>query len=236
MSTTIISPFQLIQYFCVYGIGRKTLTVYSGYAFWKSLLTLGLIFITSLGIAQTWEEKQIDDITEFCIGKPQCELEAVFPADLDMDGDIDILVIGHLYGAAWYTNDGQGNFSEAIPIIGSFIYFPVHISAADIDNDKDLDIVIATMAVEDQIVWLENDGEGNFGVEKTIGSGTFSVQNNIEVVDVDKDGHVDVMGYESSVRYKHTEGKRHQLRPKDAKEFSFEWKHQVIGLNGGLMY
>lgn len=196
MCRSNILAFQLIHFLWRYKIEYPILVPFSTCVSLRPVLFLVFTCSTYFASAQSWQENQIEDITEFCIGKPQCELEAVFPADLDMDGDMDVLAIGHLYSAAWYRNDGQGNFSEGIPIIGSFIYFPVHISAADIDNDEDLDIVIATMAADNQIVWLENDGRGQFSSEKTIGSGRFSVQNNIEVVDIDKDGHIDVMGYD----------------------------------------
>lgn len=159
----------------------------------KTLLTIGLIGLTYFGFAQSWQENKVGSIGDFCGGMPQCELSDIFPADLDNDGAMDVLAIGNAYGAAWYKNDGQGNFSEAITIEGEFSFFPIHISAADLDNDGDQDLIIAAMAFKNKLVWLENDGTGQFGKENILDNNTFFALNNIEVIDLDKDGKMDIV-------------------------------------------
>lgn len=159
----------------------------------KTLLTIGLIGLTYFGFAQSWQENKVGSIGDFCEGMPQCELADIFPADLDNDGAMDVLAIGNAYGAAWFKNDGQGDFSEAIPIEGEFNFFPIHISAADLDNDGDQDLIIAAMAFKNKLVWLENDGTGQFGEENLLGDNNFFTLNNIEVLDLDKDSSMDIV-------------------------------------------
>ncbi len=57
-------------------------------------------------------------------------------ADLDNDGDLDLVFAG---GTVCYINDGEGNFAAgpAIPAVG--VNDPRAIGFADIDNDGDLD-------------------------------------------------------------------------------------------------
>ena len=101
-------------------------------------------------------------------------------ADLDQDGDTDILftngdegdkiVDGDPYEAhrlAWLENDGAGLFT-AHDIIGQWGAYAV--VAVDIDIDGDLDIVLANHQVDEwhpdtevqRLVWIENDGAQRF--------------------------------------------------------------------------
>jgi len=63
---------------------------------------------------------------------------------------------------------------------------------ADIDNDDDLDVIVASLA-DNRISWYENtDGFGNFGFKRLVSSETQSVRS-IYCVDLDGDGYVDVL-------------------------------------------
>ena len=82
----------------------------------------------------------------------------VFAADLDNDGDIDVLATSvETFGGeiVWFENlDGQGNFSSK-KIISTEVQSPRSVIAADIDNDGDMD-VIASSQNDDKIAWYEN--------------------------------------------------------------------------------
>ncbi len=82
----------------------------------------------------------------------------VYAADLDNDGDIDVLATStEPFGGeiVWFENlDGQGNFS-AKKTISTQVQSPRSVIAADIDNDGDMD-VIASSLVDDTIAWYEN--------------------------------------------------------------------------------
>ncbi len=77
-------------------------------------------------------------------------------SDIDFDGDLDI--VARFYGdrAAWFVNDGIGNFE-----LGSIISSDDTIKAAscldDVNGDGALDLVVAYIYFDDQmIVWHEN--------------------------------------------------------------------------------
>lgn len=94
--------------------------------------------------------------------------------DIDLDGDMDLLVMGlddfGEYNVKLYKNDGSGTFSEVMNQPFAQIA-EGNISFADVDNDGDNDVFISALKneVEGQFsqyypqsrLYL-NDGEGNF--------------------------------------------------------------------------
>jgi hypothetical protein len=117
----------------------------------------------------------------------------VFASDLDGDGDRDALAgsaCGDLDFLSWYENtDGAGTF-VFVADIGLHALF-TSVSAADMDNDGDSDVIASNIG---GFVWLENlDGLGSFSELLTIDWGLcagFHVQS---TADVDGDGDVDVL-------------------------------------------
>ena len=82
----------------------------------------------------------------------------VFTADLDNDGDLDILVTSHSDDIVyWYESDGAADPSFTQRTVASSEDEARDVRAADMDNDGDMDI-IAAIESEDRIVWYENDG------------------------------------------------------------------------------
>src|SRR5690606_32204110 len=82
----------------------------------------------------------------------------VFVADLDNDGDNDVLATNaDPFGGevVWFENlDGLGSFSTK-KIISTEVQSPRSVIAADIDNDGDMD-VISSSQNDDKIAWYEN--------------------------------------------------------------------------------
>lgn len=96
---------------------------------------------------------------------------SVYSADLDGDGDMDMLSSsGGNDKIAWYENtDGQGAFGPQQTITtnadGASDVF-----AIDVDGDNDID-VISTSSYDNKMSWYENiDGLGTFSSEKIIAS------------------------------------------------------------------
>lgn len=93
------------------------------------------------------------------------DLLTLFPADLDGDGDLDILLSGEQGPSSlvWHENlDGQGNFGFELPITGRYDW-SLAVYVADMDSDGDMDIISANFN-QSGVVWYPNiDGQGTFG-------------------------------------------------------------------------
>ncbi|KJJ38554.1 T9SS type A sorting domain-containing protein [Aequorivita vladivostokensis] len=83
---------------------------------------------------------------------------AVYAADLDNDGDMDVLATGvETFGGevVWFENlDGAGTYSDK-QTISTEVQSPRSVLAADIDNDGDMDVVGSSQN-DDKIAWYEN--------------------------------------------------------------------------------
>jgi len=76
----------------------------------------------------------------------------ILAADVDRDGDLDLLSASRNDRLAWHENDGQENFTTRT------VYAPGNgtnsVFAADMDGDLDLDI-LAGRLTDDTIAWFE---------------------------------------------------------------------------------
>ncbi|NOY60610.1 MAG: T9SS type A sorting domain-containing protein [Calditrichaeota bacterium] len=108
--------------------------------------------------------------------------ECATTADVDNDGDLDLLLTGFDTGYL-YLNDSTGvfsfhqTFSSVDGYMGGF---------ADLDNDGDLDIVFAG----DDVCYL-NDGKGNFEAGPQIPVDGINDPRSISFADIDNDGDLD---------------------------------------------
>lgn len=126
---------------------------------------------------------------------------SVFAADLDKDGDADVLstswsVFLNDNRIVWYENiDNDSTFSEQKIISTSFLQ-PMDIYAADLDNDGDIDIVSG--AANDNLICFENiDGSGDFSTQHVISDSAKGVYS-VYCSDIDLDGYLDIIYTSSS--------------------------------------
>ena len=119
--------------------------------------------------------------------------QSVFAADVDGDGDLDVLSASYEDDKiAWYENtDGAGSFGSQ-QVISTAADDATSVFAADLDGDGDLDVLSAS-AVDDKIAWYENtDGAGSFGSQQVISTAADGARS-VFAADVDGDGDLDVL-------------------------------------------
>lgn len=119
-------------------------------------------------------------------------------ADIDNDGDLDLIITGPDGGLAnrkttLYSNDGLGNFSEILNTGLSNDTEYGDIEFADVDGDGDLDLML-TGRDGSPVYYANfyfNDGSGNYTLDpNTPFEG--SLEGDVEFEDIDKDGDLDV--------------------------------------------
>ena len=119
--------------------------------------------------------------------------QSVFAADLDGDGDLDVLSASDGDDAiAWYENDGTADPEFVGQIITKTTKGAQSVFAADMDSDGDMDILSASN-VDDTVSWHENDGAENpIFTERIITTNLHNARSAL-AVDVDGDGDLDVL-------------------------------------------
>ncbi|MEZ5323522.1 MAG: VCBS repeat-containing protein [Verrucomicrobiales bacterium] len=113
---------------------------------------------------------------------------SVHAADLDGDGDLDVLAASYFYDEIWYANDGNGRFSQP-SVISTQAYGGRSVHAADLDGDGDLDLLVASIS---KIVSYANDGRGVFSQASVISTQAFGARS-VRAADLDGDGDLDVL-------------------------------------------
>ena len=135
------------------------------------------------GIGTTWMEHTVDGDFDGA--------ECVYAADVDGDGDTDVL--GAAYYAddiTWWENtDGAGTVWTEHTLDGDF-YSAESVYAADVDGDGDTDVLGAAF----DVAWWENtDGTGTVWAEHTVSKDFYGAEC-VYAADVDGDGDTDVLG------------------------------------------
>ena len=124
---------------------------------------------------------------------------SVFSADLDGDGDNDVLSASAGDDSiAWYMNlDGLGTFSSPI-IISANAENVSGVFSADLDDDGDNDVIAAaTSGME--VTWYENNGAGSFGPAQIIMGSPTGGAYSVYSADLDGDGDNDVLSAGSTL-------------------------------------
>ena len=119
----------------------------------------------------------------------------VFAADLDGDGDMDILSSDYSDSKiSWYENDGNANPTWAHAHVYSNSMRSISVFAADMDGDGDMDILSAG-ANMNKISWYENDGNANptWAWDSVTAPNSPSNPVSVFAADMDGDGDMDIV-------------------------------------------
>ena len=118
--------------------------------------------------------------------------------DFDKDGDNDIMVavLGLLFpsndkigSVVILENDGSNHFIKHV--VAEKIARVSDVRAGDLDGDGDMDLAVAQFGYDDgETQWIENLGNWNF---KRHSLQHLSGPINVEIVDIDKDGDLDII-------------------------------------------
>lgn len=114
---------------------------------------------------------------------------AVYAADLNSDGDVDILSVAVGNIVSWYENDGSPVLIANNITASSGVLNPECLHAADLDSDGDTDIVVGSSG-NNRIVWFENNGSAIF-TPHTLQS--VERVRWVHMADMDSDGDMDVV-------------------------------------------
>ncbi|MBI5095461.1 MAG: VCBS repeat-containing protein [Candidatus Hydrogenedentes bacterium] len=157
-----------------------------------------LWFENTAGTGATW--------TSHTISSSAAGASSVFIADIDRDGDADVVCAASGSGAVlWFENTaGNGSAWTAHTVNGSF-GGASSVVAADVNQDGSIDI-IAAGATANKIAWWQNDGsprdnagggDGNSWTTRTVDA-AFSGANAVRAADIDHDGELDIVGSAST--------------------------------------
>ena len=119
---------------------------------------------------------------------------SVYAADVDGDGDLDVL--GAAYGAddiSWWENTAGNGTAWTEHIVDSDFDGAESVHAADVDGDGDLDVLGAAAGAYDITWWENTTGNGTVWTEHTV-DGDFGGAYSVYAADIDGDGDLDVLG------------------------------------------
>ncbi|MDA8018809.1 MAG: FG-GAP-like repeat-containing protein [Thermoanaerobaculia bacterium] len=119
---------------------------------------------------------------------------SVFAADLDGDGDLDAVTTEKDSGeVTWWSNDSGLGTSWSLGSVLSGVPDARAVTAADIDDDGDLDLVAATNSNSEILWWANSAGDGSSWSPPQIISNTFFGAWSVMAADMDQDGDLDVV-------------------------------------------
>ncbi|KGL62448.1 hypothetical protein PHEL85_2242 [Polaribacter sp. Hel1_85] len=114
-------------------------------------------------------------------------------ADVDGDGHIDIIATSYFdTSIAWYKNDGNATPSFSQQLLSNTVSTPYSITSGDIDNDGDIDILVASLN-DDSIIWFENDGTATPNFTQNTITTTADGIRSVTIGDLDNDGDLDII-------------------------------------------
>lgn len=121
------------------------------------------------------------------------QVRSVYPADMDSDGDRDILLSNSTDGLVHYLiNSGTSDFNT-YSTISKLVQTPRMIAVADLDSDGLKDLAGVSTTFGGSVFWYKNLGGDNFGDQLVISIGNLNDPMSIEIADFDNDIDQDIL-------------------------------------------
>ena len=119
---------------------------------------------------------------------------SVYAADVDGDGDLDILgAASNANDITWWENTTGEGLNWSTHTVADSFGGARSVYAADVDGDGDLDILGAAYFADDITWWENTTGEGLSWSTHTV-EASFSGARSVYAADVDGDGDLDILG------------------------------------------
>ena len=130
----------------------------------------------------------VDRNVAFLAGK-STYTRSIAAADVDGDGDLDVLFGNYKSPSLVLLNAGDGTFATSIELPGGNTSTS-SIAAADVDGDGDLDVLLGNQGSPSRV--LLNAGDGTFPTSIELPGGSAGTHS-IAAADMDGDGDLDVL-------------------------------------------
>uniref|UniRef100_A0A7S1FAU5 Tyrosine-protein kinase ephrin type A/B receptor-like domain-containing protein n=1 Tax=Noctiluca scintillans TaxID=2966 RepID=A0A7S1FAU5_NOCSC len=131
--------------------------------------------------------------TQVIISSSVLNAQGVAVADLDGDGDLDVMTASSGDGLiAWFENLGSGRFCELMRVVDDSAAGARNVVGADLDGDGSVDLVSVSKD-SNTVAWYPNiNGSAMFPTKHVVSSTAMGAYG-IVAVDVNVDGHVDLV-------------------------------------------
>ncbi|MET0556445.1 MAG: VCBS repeat-containing protein, partial [Vicinamibacteria bacterium] len=122
---------------------------------------------------------------------PESSTQWAGAADLDRDGDLDVVSAKSDGRVLWHENTGRGrgwtHRTISNDVTGAFVG-----TVEDLDADGDLDVIVVSTDLQNEFRWFENaDGAGAVWTPRTIMTGSAALAG-VVAADLDGDGDPDL--------------------------------------------
>ncbi|NNF43975.1 MAG: VCBS repeat-containing protein [Phycisphaerales bacterium] len=123
----------------------------------------------------------------------------VHAADLDEDGDVDVLAASSFFEdkVAWYENDGAADPTFTEHVLSQDLLLPTSVFPADVDRDGDVDVLTAS-GFDNKIAWFQNSGVSPPTFTQRVISVSAEFARSVIAADINGDRYTDVVSASNS--------------------------------------
>ena len=146
----------------------------------------------SVGVLLNWGNGNFSNQTAYSLASGS-QPQSVVAADVNGDNKFDLIVANYGTGDVdILLNAGNGMFPNQAICLKTSASFLYSVSAADVNGDNKLDIIVANYG-RDNIGVLLNTGQGTFNIQTIFSTGCGSDPHSVATADVNGDNILDII-------------------------------------------